>query len=344
MPNKFSELSNASFGIEVELTNVDYITLYHQLLTTFRENNISAQFNAIQQYFHSSGHTFDLKTDSSCGYELASPRMRWGSSEFCTFATLVARLQELQVSRGSSLTDHRCSVHVHHDIIHLTYTQLRKLVQLWYTFEPLAFSLTEPDRLSSAYCRPLRSCGSMNANTRGYRTIMRMAHSLGRRTALNLVDYPRRQAVEIRIFHGTLDFTQITQWTKWTQLLIMLATRRIRLNSLNRCINEQPHIQREHFGRLLTNFFEMDVVRDTIEWMEQQQERLHTPIPAWMLQAPDLTRPSRRQSTRRVHEDDLIFGSINDYFELTSTQTEQIIYWDPYRGVVSSDYARTGDE
>lgn len=343
MPTKFSELSDASFGIEIELTNVDYITLYHQLLTTFRENNISSQFNAIQQYFHSSGHTFDLKTDSSCGYELASPRMRWGSPEFSTFATLVARLQELQIARRFSLTDARCSVHVHHNIEHLTYTQLRKLVQLWYAFEPLAFSLAEPGRLMSAYCRPLRGFGGINANLRGYRTIMNMARSFGRRTALNLVEYPRRQAVEIRIFHGTIDFTEITQWTKWTQLLTMLATRRIRLNSLNRCLNEEPRIQREHFGRLLTNFFEINVVRDTLEWMEQQQDRLHTPIPAWMLQATNLTRPSSRQSTRRAREDDLVFRGINDYFEYTPSQVQQVIYVRS-DGVTSSNYTRVGDE
>lgn len=171
-------------------------------------------------YFHSDGSTWDIKTDSSCGYEVASPAIRFDNAGHN--ADLKKVCGALTALRPS--VDKKCGLHVHIACPDLTWQQLQKLVALWARYEPFFYSLCPKSRATNQYCQPLRKTGWTERdshrwfNTRDAlattdESTFRSKVATERRAALNLTGWWRHGRIEFRLQGGTINYEKIRMWT-----------------------------------------------------------------------------------------------------------------------------------
>ena len=193
-------------------------------------------------YYHSSGTTWDVKTDSSCGYggtgwELASPAMVMDENAEC------AELREVcnAVKALGPRIDKKCGLHVHVEVRDYTHDDLRRLLILWARYEPFFFELCPPSRSTSAhartYCPPIRKATWADSDSGHWSRLeiglneQVMPHSEGRfqstmshapRGAVNLAHFWTGKRIEFRLAAGTIEYEKIQ---RWAQVLLALVAR-----------------------------------------------------------------------------------------------------------------------
>lgn len=171
-------------------------------------------------YYHSDGSTWDIKTDSSCGFEVASPALRLND------AGHNADLKKVCAALGSlhPSVDKQCGLHVHVECSDLTWQQLQKLVALWARYEPFFFSLCPKSRATNQYCQPLRKTAwdgphsnrwhaTQTALSTDEEAVFKRNAASERRAALNLSTWWRTGRVEFRLQGGTINYEKIRMWT-----------------------------------------------------------------------------------------------------------------------------------
>lgn len=166
---------------------------------------------------HSDGTLWDIKTDSSAGWEVATPALRL--DEFGRNAQIVNALAALN-SAGAVVTE-RCGTHQHHDAPDWTWRELQRFLALWARYEPFFFELQPQSRRSNSYCLPIfrgtwgeggyspALVGALAATRE--ETFTRHARGLGR-SAVNLAHWWRTNRIEIRLHSGTLNATKTLNW------------------------------------------------------------------------------------------------------------------------------------
>ena len=82
--------------------------------------------------YHSDGRTWDIKTDSSCGYEVATPAISLDESGNNDVLRRVC--EELRVL--GPLVNNSCGYHLHIACQDYTWDDLRRLLILWTRYEP----------------------------------------------------------------------------------------------------------------------------------------------------------------------------------------------------------------
>ena len=101
-------------------------------------------------YVHSNGDQWHIKTDTSCGWEIASPILR-------TYDDLIKAMKVPKiVSDLGFSTNSSCGLHVHIDMIHVQSDSFNNLMRFLSRYEEAFFSLAENYRRNSTYCQPLR--------------------------------------------------------------------------------------------------------------------------------------------------------------------------------------------
>lgn len=156
---------------------------------------------------------WDLKTDSSCGYEAASPVIG-------TYTDLVrhARVGSIIQSAGCQVTD-SCGLHVHVGVQDLSATQLESLLKLCLRYELAFHMLIPPRRRRGTYCRGTsddlaavaKDCFKSARNLEA--VYSRLAELWGNKhTWLNCKPLSRQKTVEFRFMCGSLDPTFIVSY------------------------------------------------------------------------------------------------------------------------------------
>ena len=228
-------LSPARFGIELEFDphNGSQEWYYDALRAAL--NPLDTRPVRNEGYMHSNGNSWDLKTDSSCGLELATPALTWDNFHLVEVAVKALR------DAGARITP-ACGVHIHHECARMRVTAVRRLMLMWYTYEDVLFSMVNPERKSNYYCAPMRGQMSFEHLRTGLgqaRLIRTTSSILGKYRSLNTLPWWNSGRVEVRMHHGTLQPNTIRLWTAITQQMITKSREVSNYNTL-RNISEMP--------------------------------------------------------------------------------------------------------
>ena len=153
---------------------------------------------------------WELKTDSSAGFELASPADVGPAALWRLYLDLKA-LHKLE-SRGLSV-DASCGQHVHVEARTLRPRHIRRLAQLWARVEPALLWAVPESRRSNRFCRRIDDRTKAEAwrapfSVARWREFCRNSN----RNALNLLPWLSRGTIEIRLPAGTLKPFQACTW------------------------------------------------------------------------------------------------------------------------------------
>lgn len=221
-PIAIPALSSRQFGIEMEFApNGVTQDEYANALVRALQNVPGASRVVSTGYDHSNGTFWHLKTDSSCGLELASPILtmdRWPEVE-----VVLRTLRET----GARITA-QCGFHVHHNVSEFQSVHIRRLLLLWAAFEKTAFAMVKTDRASNRFCMALvgdqfSTFEDLRDNLVPAEMIQHTVNQLGRYRSLNCTNWWRNGTVEVRSHHGTLLTEAIKFWVLTTQQIVELA-------------------------------------------------------------------------------------------------------------------------
>lgn len=170
-------------------------------------------------YFHSRGETWDVKTDSSCGWEIASPILRLNEvGENEELRGVCTRLEQV----GPQI-DRTCGHHLHIDISDLHWQEVQRLCWLWARYEPFLFELVNTSRRGNSYCPALCRVNWPDNPMSHWRNLVPGLTSSSRETfqrhsgyfprgALNIGSWWQNGRVEVRLHHGTISYAEIRDW------------------------------------------------------------------------------------------------------------------------------------
>jgi hypothetical protein len=223
-----------TIGIEMENTmrSGALVDFQRALTNEFGTARVNQQMPG---YYHSSGRTWDVKTDSSCGGEIASPAIRLDetghNAELKTVCSLLA-------AHGAQVTA-SCGLHVHVDVSDFTRVQQQRLIALWLRYEPFFFSMIPRSRRNNHYCAATRTTDffsttsydfNRDAMSRALRTNSDAAFRRGignwaghRTSALNITGLWMSGRVEFRLHSGTINYEKIRRWALWLLAMVERA-------------------------------------------------------------------------------------------------------------------------
>jgi hypothetical protein len=225
-----------TIGIEMETTmRHDALVNFQRGLTqAFGSSRVNQQ---TPNYYHSNGRTWDVKTDSSCGGEIASPAIRLDATGHNSELKTVC---ELLGASGAAVTA-QCGLHVHVDVSDFTRVQQQRLLSLWLRYEPFFFSMIPRSRRNNHYCAATRSTDFFsNTNTAFQYERDAMSRALRansdsgfrrgvqnwsthRTSALNITGLWMSGRVEFRLHSGTINYEKIRRWALWLLAMVERA-------------------------------------------------------------------------------------------------------------------------
>lgn len=224
------------FGVEMEMTytrlngrGIDQQDLINTVNPAIPPSRRSTR---AVSYYHSDGSTWDIKTDSSCGWEVASPALlmdeNGNNDELMAVCGALTGLAP-RITR-------ECGLHVHVDCSDLDWRGMQRLMRLWARYEPFFFSLCPQSRADNGYCSPLRvsrwngrmdpygnwlQSGERSCKAREEDTFRRYGARLGR-GAFNCAGWFYHGRIEFRLGGGTVNYEKIR---RWVMLLLSVVDR-----------------------------------------------------------------------------------------------------------------------
>lgn len=240
--------SDARFGLEFEFhpgmhPQAHYLTAIRDALSPLGQaDNVFAY-----GYRHSNGASWELKTDSSCGFEVASPALRW--NQWNQVAAVMTALQN-----AGAIVTARCGLHVHHETIGARASTLRRLLLMWYVYESVWFNMVSASRRNSRYCLPLRYGATYESlfhmlQSNSNDTMRQVVNNLSRYRGLNATTWWASGRVEVRIHHGTLQPNLVQLWTALTQNFVEESRRPRNFTNIERILSLTQEEQIERFLR-----------------------------------------------------------------------------------------------
>ena len=240
----YTPWSTRRVGIELEFRNITRAgvslpnaTVARALATALPPVAGAPRFSNVNSCRNTTGNAWELKTDGSCGWEVASPPI-----------TLDAEGHHDELRRACAAivsvqptVDRACGLHVHVECNDFSWRDLQTLLKLWTRYEPFFYEMQPPSRTNNNYCRPWRSeywtpraeqaqrftqqvLPALAATTE--QAFLNALGTSGHRTqkylSLNISRWWRTGTVEFRLAGGTLEYTKIRNWIK---LLCALVNR-----------------------------------------------------------------------------------------------------------------------
>lgn len=168
----------------------------------------------------SGGGMWDVKTDSSCGYEAVTPIIRT-MSELRRCASAAN-----EIRRAGGRATSRCGLHFHFGLIDLNPGVVERIFNFFVRYESAFFMLVPAARRQNPYCKPLsethlrgihkiskmtRLLSAHNDHCGGFEELFRVFKETwsDKNVWMNGRTFPRIGTLEFRIFEGTLDPEQI---------------------------------------------------------------------------------------------------------------------------------------
>jgi hypothetical protein len=234
MPEQYRPWAGRKFGVEMEMNGrtTENVALTETMIKTAVRSGVAAAGLPASRvrgssagYFHSDGRTWDVKTDASCGWEVASPAMVLDADAECGELRAVTQF----LTEMHPRIDRSCGLHVHVEVTDFTWQDLRNLLVLWGRYEPFAFELCPPSRRVNHYCGPIRKStwDGRDAGhwTRFEQALMTNTEQVIRnvpqpRGSLNLAHFWHSQRVEFRLGAGTVNYEKIVRWVQFLLTIV----------------------------------------------------------------------------------------------------------------------------
>ena len=154
-------------------------------------------------YRHSDGIHWDLKRDSSCGYEIASPIV-----DTYTGLLNAAKIVNI-VKRFGGTVNEKCGLHVHVDLNHITAEDFQRIMRFMSRYEDSFFLLADKWRQNNQYCRKLNGqAEAVKNDPSGYRQAWNYKHFW-----LNGTHLRGQGTLEFRLMASHLEAEYIVGWT-----------------------------------------------------------------------------------------------------------------------------------
>lgn len=227
---------------------------------------IGAAYPTIQQYmlsvvrtvipagkmkgaFNTYSHTprdndyWDLKTDSTCGYEIASPPMR-GPDFTKVMGPMLRALNEQEALHNIPFVNERCGLHVTFDVSDLTIRDIRKVLLATIKHQAALLGTQPPARTGNVNCQYYRETkrlavkegnvvkelGRIMLPRRQAASMAKLedltAHEIGigaRRMLLNLHKFSNQRLIEFRFGGPTTNLGQMEAFSVMLECLIEAA-------------------------------------------------------------------------------------------------------------------------
>jgi hypothetical protein len=239
------------FGVEMEISRYNRLSqrIDGEVIKEAMRNARVPRINRrAPGYYHSDGTTWDVKTDSSCGWEIASPKLTLDERDENESLDRAC----LALNAAGAVCDNSTGLHAHIDVSDFNWRDMQRLIALWVRYEPFFFEVTPPSRRGNAYCLPLRrSSWSGRDGTAWPHTgvilsaateeAFRNSLSLVPRGAMNVQHYIRSGRVEFRLQGGSIDYRKIRNWV----LLLLSVVNRAKhpVAPPVSCVINQPRMQ-----------------------------------------------------------------------------------------------------
>ena len=193
------------FGVEIE-TNTNLSKVELSRLLKSRNLKLSVK----NSYSNSDGSKWDIKNDSSCGYEIASPVLSGAQG---VFDLKLAADKIKDALNSSHMPNSDCGIHITVDISDFSQSDLKRLIIGFLKAQHHFYKLCNSSRQSNSYCEKydiskLNSCIRAR-NVGEIKRILRCSKYKG----LNLTKLDKK-VVEFRMFQSELGARKITSWVR----------------------------------------------------------------------------------------------------------------------------------
>lgn len=222
-----------AFGIEGEFSKASLSRDEIALVLEIEDPNHHVE---VSDYCLSDGCSWHVKTDSTCGWEVASYKGK-GFKDLNNISSCLAAV----AFNGAKIT-FDCGLHIHADVSDLNEAQVARIAAYWMKIEPILFSSVPPHRSNNIYCkaqrrRCLRKIGTKNwKDDEFYHYVVRpfdFDNKKERRVALNFCNYEKtrarldfdRKTVELRLPEMTPDAECIKHWVRFFLIFIENTSR-----------------------------------------------------------------------------------------------------------------------
>jgi len=213
-----------SFGVEGEYTDFG---IDQEEIAWILEVNDPNHVVSVTPYNLSDGSCWHVKSDSSCGWEVASYK---GSG--VADLNNIAGCLETVASQGG-LINSDCGLHVHVDVSDFTEGDIARIAAHWMRIEPVVFTAVPKHRVSNVYCKMLRrryicKIGKSPAvwkDTDFYQKVKPHDYNCkrDRRVSLNICNFVKsvvepefnRKTVELRLPEMSPKAEDVKNWVKF---------------------------------------------------------------------------------------------------------------------------------
>lgn len=193
------------FGVEIE-TNTNLSK--QELSRLLKARNLKVR--TTNSYMKSHGDKWDIKNDSSCGYEIASPILSGAQGVF-DLKLAVDKIKD--ALNDSHMPNSDCGIHITVDVSDFNKSELKRLIIGYLKAQHHFYKMCNANRQNNTYCAKydvskLASC--IRASTVG--EIKRIL-SCSKYKGLNLTKLDKK-VVEFRMFQSELGARKITSWVR----------------------------------------------------------------------------------------------------------------------------------
>jgi len=193
------------FGVEIE-TNTNLSK--SELSRLLKSRNLKVR--TTNSYTQSTGDKWDIKNDSSCGYEIASPVLSGAQG---VFDLKLAADKIKDALNDSHMPNSDCGIHITVDISDFNNADLKRLIIGFLKSQHHFYKMCNKNRQDNTYCQKY-DISKLN-NCINARTVSEIKRILGcnKYKGLNLSKLDKK-VVEFRMFQSELGARKITNWVR----------------------------------------------------------------------------------------------------------------------------------
>lgn len=203
--NKTNVALMRRFGLELEFTKRSNREFLYYIITKSCPND-KVLITSWQKNIDN--EEWICKTDSSCGYEVATP----------VFSTRndLEKLRRVvdSLNENGAKVDKNCGIHVHVECRDLNAHKLLRLVSYWLKSEKIITSMFPDYRKESKFCCPLSDDLPLLAELKSCTPLKIISvFSKKRNRSMNIKHCRTRGTIEFRLMEGNLQSENIVNWT-----------------------------------------------------------------------------------------------------------------------------------
>lgn len=213
-----------AFGVEGEFSE-DYLSCRD--MAAILQVKDPSHCVEITEYKLSDGLSWHVKTDSTCGWEVAS----YKGSGIKDINNISSCLNTIAMHGAVINVD--CGLHIHAEVADLNDNDVAKIAAYWIKIEPILFSSVPKYRVDNIYCKSLRRKYLAKLNFSLFREVdfynlvvkpLNFNGKKDRRVTLNFCNYEKskhlsefvkRRTIELRLPEMSSDFDNISNWVKF---------------------------------------------------------------------------------------------------------------------------------